>query len=279
MTLRLKFFKKCFLCLLILIVSTMLILRALGFVSNRTVLVAFLSIELPLVLLFVSLACIELYRLRKARGLRGQDFLTAIEEELPLLRIAVMEGRTLFALVELLRGRRNGVDSTTRGFNYAKGTLAIPITLGIATVIEAGAIHMLIPWQWLRILLLIASVYALILIAGVFAARIVNPHLVSPQTLLLKWGHRTVLETPLDNIVKIRQISNHQHMQPAVDGALLVLTSFTSTNLRITLSEPAAAYPPVSKKQLPKDFSALELDIYVANPRDFVRFVNTFAKQ
>lgn len=279
MTLRIKLIKRIFLALLLLTVGTMLILRGLGLVSNSAVLIAFLAVELPTLIVVLTLTGIELYQLKKTRGLHGQEFLAAIEEQQPLLRFAILEARTLFALVEVLLGRRHGVDSSTLGFSYAKGTLAVPIALGVVTVIEAAAIHLLIPWTWLRILLLIASIYALILISGIFAARAANPHLVSPQSLTLKWGHRTVLKTPRSNIAKVQQLSNHQYTEPAVDGSLVVLTSFTSTNVRIMLDEPVPAHPPVPKKKLPRDFAATEVDLYVANPQDFVRSLETATQQ
>src|SRR5699024_1339979 len=214
MTLRIKFIKRIFLGLLLLTVGTMLILRGLGFVSNSAVLIAFLAVELPTLLIVLTLTGIELYQLNKKRGLYGQAFLAAIEEEQPLLRFAILEARTLFALIEALLGRRRGVDTSTLGFSYAKGA-GIPIALGVVTVFEAAALHVLIPCPWLRIILLAASIYALILISGMFAARAVNPHLVSPQSLTLKWSHRTVLETPRSNILKVQQLSNHQHTEPA----------------------------------------------------------------
>lgn len=180
--------------------------------------------------------------------MRGEEFLEAVAEEQPLLRLAFMEARTLLGLITWLRGQRVGVDSTTRGFGYAKGTLSISMTMGIVTVIEAGVIHVLIPWAWLRILLPVVSVYALILITGIFAARITHPHLVGSQSLTLKWGHTKVLETPLDNIASIRRESNHKHTEPASDESLLLLTSLTSTNVRLRLKEPVSAQPPKSEK-------------------------------
>ncbi|NWO15312.1 MAG: hypothetical protein HLX46_00370 [Corynebacterium sp.] len=279
MALRIKLIKRIFLALLLLTVGTMLILRGLGLVSNSAVLIAFLAVELPTLLIVLTLTGFELYQLKKTRGLRGQEFLTAIEEEQPLLRFAILEARTLFALIEVLLGRKHGVVSSTLGFSYAKGTLAIPIALGIVTVIEAAAIHVLIPWAWLRIILLVASLYALILISGIFAARAVNPHLVSPQSLTLKWGHRIVLQTPRSNIAKVQLLSNHQYIEPTVDGSLMVLTSFTSTNVRITLDEPIPAHPPVPKKKLLPGFAATEVDIYVANAQDFIRSLETATQQ
>lgn len=249
-------------------------LRLLGIVSNRIVWLAFLVVELPSLLIVGSTTIIEMRDLRKSRGLRGQEFITALAKEQPLLRLAIMEIRTLIGLVTWIRGKRNGVDSTTRGFSYAKGTLSIPAAMGVVTVIEAGAIHVLIPWTWLRLLLLVASVYALILLIGIFAARIINPHLVSPQSLTLKWGDVTVLETALSNISSIHRASNHRHTQPAIEESLLVLTSMTSTNVHITFKEPVPAQAPVAKKQLPDNYKTLELDIYVAEPEEFVEYVN-----
>ena len=122
------------------------------------------------------------------------------------------------------------------------------------------------------------SVYALILITGIFAARITHPHLVGTQSLTLKWGDTTVLETPLDNIASIRRVSNHKHTEPAIDESLLVLTSLTSTNVHIVLNESVPAHPPIARKQLPENYEARELDIYVADPEEFVGYVEQAMK-
>lgn len=275
---RLKAAKRIFLILLLLTVGAVLVLRMLGVASNRTVLLVFLMIELPSLFIVISTTIIELRHMRKSRGLRGEEFFEAVAEEQPLLRLALMEARTLLGLVTWLRGQRVGVDSITRGFSYAKGTLSIPIAMGMVTIVEAGVIHLLIPWTWLRILLLVASVYALILLTGVFAARIINPHLVGSHFLTLKWGHTTVLETPLHNISSVRRASNHKRTQPAIDESLLVLTSLTSTNVHIVLEEPVSAHPPIARNQFPENYKARELDIYVANPEEFVGYVEQAIK-
>lgn len=275
---RLKVAQRISLVLFLLTVGTVLVLRLLGVVSDRAVLLAFLIVELPSLLIVVATTVVELRHIRNSRGLRGQAFFTAVAEEQPLLRLAFMEARTLLGLLTWLRGRKIGVDSITRGFSYAKGTLSIPFAMGVVTIIEAGVIHLLIPWTWLRILLLVASVYALILLTGVFAARIINPHLVGSHFLTLKWGHTTVLETPLHNVSSVRRASNHKHTQPAIDESLLVLTSLTSTNVRIVLKEPVSAHPPIAGKQLPENYEARELDIYVANPEEFVGYVEQAMK-
>lgn len=240
---RLKAAKRIFLILLLLTVGAVLVLRMLGVVSNRTVLLVFLMVELPSLFIVVSTTIVELRHMRKSRGLRGEEFFEAVAEGQPLLRLAFMEARTLLGLIPYVRGQRVGVGSTIRGFSYAQGTLSIPIAMGIVTVIEAGVIHVLIPWAWLRIVLLVASVYALILITGIFAARITHPHLVGSQSLTLKWGHTKVLETPLDNIASIRRARNHKHTEPAIDESLLVLTSLTSTNVHLTLKNLSLRSP------------------------------------
>ncbi|MGO1777931.1 MAG: hypothetical protein ACTHZA_10400, partial [Corynebacterium casei] len=92
---RLKVAKRIFLILLLLTVGTVLVLRLLGVVSNRTVLLAFLIVELPSLFIVVATTIVELRHMRKSRGLRGEEFFEAVAEGQPLLRLAFMEARTL----------------------------------------------------------------------------------------------------------------------------------------------------------------------------------------
>ena len=62
--------------------------------------------------------------------------------------------------------------------------MSIPVAFVAASVIEAVAIHFLVPWQWLRVVLLVATVLSLIAIGGWLAGRVVHPHLVSARTVV-----------------------------------------------------------------------------------------------
>lgn len=267
----LKLTHRVLLSLILVAAVSVLVLNLAGVISRPVMLRLFLTVELPLI--FASLL-VSLWRVRQVRrvtGLRGAALVALLQDEEPALRAAIGEMRTLMSLIILLRGRRNGVRPGVQGFSYAKGSMSVPIAMTVLTVVETALIHLLVPWAWVRIVLLVAAIYALVLLLGVLASRVVNPHLLGGERLILKWGHKTVLDTPLSNIETITAVSNHTFTQPAVEEDRMVLTSLNSTNVRITLAEPVPASPPVSKRHLPSGFVAREVLLYVADPIGFVR--------
>ena len=267
----LKLTHRILLSLILVIAASVLVLHLAGAISRPVMLRLFLTVELPLILAALLVSLWRVRQIRRATGLRGVALVALLQDEEPALRAAISEMRTLMSLVILLRGRRNGVRPGVQGFSYAKGSMSVPIVMTVLTVLEAALIHLLVPWAWVRILLLVAAIYALVLVLGVLASRVVNPHLVGGERLILKWGHKTVLDTPLSNVETIAAVSDHTFTQPTAEDERMVLTSLTSTNVRITLLEPARAFPPLSKRRLPSDFAAREVLLYVADPNGFVR--------
>lgn len=272
----LKLTHRVLLSVILVIAVSVLVLHLAGVISRPVMLRLFLTVELPLILAALLVSLWRVWQIRRATGLRGAELVALLQEEEPALRAAISEMRTLMSLVILLRGRRSGVRPGVQGFSYAKGSMSVPIVMTVLTFLEAALIHLLVPWAWVRIVLLVAAIYALVLVLGVLASRVVNPHLVGSERLILKWGHKTVLDTPLSNIETITAASNHTFTQPAAEDDRMVLTSLTSTNVRITLMVPVQAFPPVSKRHLPSDFAAREVLLYVADSDGFVRAASEY---
>lgn len=271
----LKLTHRILLSTILVVAASVLVLYLAGVVSRPVMLRLFLTVELPLIFAALVLSLWRVRQIRQATGVRGIALVAQLQEEEPALRAAISELRTLMSLIILLRGRRNGVRSGVRGFSYAKGSMSVPIVMTVFTVLEAALIHLLVPWAWLRIVLLVVAIYALVLVLGVLASRVVNPHLVSDERLVLKWGHKIVLDSPLSNIETVAAVSDHSFTQPAVESNRMVLTSLSSTNVQITFKDPAHAKPPVSKRHLPAGgFVAHEVLLYVADPLDFVQAVS-----
>ena len=69
--------------------------------------------------------------------------------------------------------------------------MSIPVAFVAASVIEAVAIHFLVPWQWLRVVLLVATVLSLIAIGGWLAgrSRAPAPRLGSNGSVSIRHGH------------------------------------------------------------------------------------------
>lgn len=119
------------------------------------------------------------------------------------------------------RGRVDGAGEGVATFGYTAGTLGIPVAFLVASLVEAVAVHLLVPWQWLRIVLVVLTVVSIVVAAGWMAARAVHPHLLTSATLTLRSGRRTVLEVDRELIVRASPSRRFGHTDPGIhDGRL-----------------------------------------------------------
>ncbi|MFG1781741.1 hypothetical protein ACGFIU_04835 [Rhodococcus oryzae] len=106
-------------------------------------------------------------------------------------------------------------------FGYSTGTVALPLAFMAAGLIEAVAIHLLVPWQWLRVTLLIATIGSLLAVVGWLAGRAVHPHLVTENELVLRSGSAVVATVDLAEIGAARLIRRFDRTDEEVrDGRL-----------------------------------------------------------
>lgn len=99
----------------------------------------------------------------------------------------VFELRAYWCLY-LAIARKRRVPDGAQSFGYSKGSLTFPTAIVVVSTIELGVVHLLVPWTWLRIVLLVLSVWGVLFIFGLFATRIVHPHIVTDESLQLRWG-------------------------------------------------------------------------------------------
>ncbi|HRN28829.1 MAG TPA: hypothetical protein PK781_09440 [Terrimesophilobacter sp.] len=255
--------------LTLLVVVSLLALSLTGVISASTALLLFLSVEVPLLAVFIVITVLRFRHLSRTSRETGRPVLDLLQQEEPLLRFMVLEIRSFASLLRWIT-RRHRVPPKAQAFGYTRGSMGIPVVLVVLSVIELVVVHFLVPWLWLQLVLLVLTVWGVLFILGLLAARIVNPHYLADSTLVLRWGHHEVLRTPVSNVSSVTRHANHVHTQPHVEGQRLTLTSFQSTNVRILLTQPAPAAPPVSKKQLPPDFHASELQLRVDSPDDLL---------
>lgn len=205
-----------------------------GLVDAASALTLFFAIEIPMAVL---LGCITIARFRSSRQEAPKSLigkLDAVAAEEPLLRYPVSEVKLLVSLVKVIR-RRTPHPST---FGYVKGTLTVPVAFVVASLIEIVVVHLLVPWQWLRLLLLAGTLYGIVLLLGVFAARVDNPHRVSVDLVELNWGLNRVLEIPVDAIEHVAAVAEHSKASAGIEGETLVLAFMNSANVRIDLAVP-----------------------------------------
>ncbi|MGW6378019.1 hypothetical protein ACWFRB_18375 [Rhodococcus sp. NPDC055112] len=118
-------------------------------------------------------------------------------------------------------------------FGYSKGTFVFPIAFMVAGLIEAVAIHLLVPWQWLRVTLLIATVVSLVAVVGWLAGRVVHPHLVTENELVLRSGAAVVVTVGLAEIGAARLIRRFDRTDEEVRDGRLYLPGPDGTVLDI----------------------------------------------
>ena len=99
--------------------------------------------------------------------------------------------------------------SSPAGFDAHPGykNLRTVVILIVALVIvESIVIHLAVPSQFWRILLLVLSIYALLLLIGFYTSIKVNPHLLTPRGLEIRCGHRFVCEIPWENLARAKRL-------------------------------------------------------------------------
>lgn len=255
--------------LTITVAITLLVLSRTGVLSGDAALRMFLMIEVPLLLALFALTVLRFRKLARPADRGGDGLLARLETEEPLLLPAIAELRAFGSLC-LALFRRQKVPQGARPFGYTRGTATIPAVMIALSLAELVIVHLLVPWEWLRIVLLVLSLWGVLFLLGSFATRVVHPHFVHGEALHVRWGHPMILTTPLANIASVALHVNHADTQPRLAGDRLILTQFQSPNLRICFSEPVAAAPPVTRKNLPADVRVREVQLYADDPQAFM---------
>nr|WP_246044736.1 hypothetical protein [Rhodococcus oryzae] len=132
-----------------------------------------------------------------------------------------------------VRGQVDDRHGQAAAFGYSKGTAVLPLAFMVAGLIEAVAIHLLVPWQWLRVTLLVATVGSLIAVVGWLAGRAVHPHLVTETELVLRQGSAVVATVDLVEIGATRLIRRFDRTDEEVRDGRLYLPGPDGTVLDI----------------------------------------------
>ena len=146
--------------------------------------------------------------------------------------------------------------------------MSIPVAFAAASVIEAVAIHFLVPWPWLRVVLLIATVLSLIAIGGWLAGRVVRPHLVSPRTAVFRSGAGIRVEVDRSRISRVSMVRRFGETANAIVDDCLVLPGPDGTAVDVGFDRPVSVtLPKRLSKATPTTIGGLRL--HVDQPGEF----------
>jgi hypothetical protein len=187
----------------VLVVADILLVR-LGIVSLATV--ALLEGVL-LLAAGVQLVRVAL-RYRRERA-NGRDISTALEEGFAVLlprkaaRLLALEPRVwLCAARWMLRRRPRGPDV----FAYSRNSLAVVVVAltFLSAPVELLLAELLIPWSWLRILLLALGIYGAVWVLGYAGSLSVLPHRLATTGVYLRHGFLAEAYIPYAAIAEVR---------------------------------------------------------------------------
>jgi hypothetical protein len=150
--------------------------------------------------------------------------------------------RSLFLLVtRRVAGAGPGVQS----FTYARQVSPILLAFVFVSAVELPVVHLLIPWDLVRLVVLVLSVWGLLWMIGMWASLRVFPHQVDDAELRIRYGARTEVRVPWQAVESVRarrgrvDAQQQVHVEPGDDGAVVSLPVMKQTRVEVGLRDDA----------------------------------------
>lgn len=251
--------------------ATTATLTATGALAPRTAGLVFLTVEVPLALSALALNLWRYSALRTAGRARG----AALEElaGTTATRVVRAEVNTYRWLWLWARRRFDGQGPGVQVVGYARGSFVLPLVLAGVGAAEAAAVHIMVPWPWLRWPLLGISAYSLLVLLALVASRAVHPHLVSGSQLILRSGAHTVVTIERTGIAQVRLARQYRHTTAIeVDGHLF-LPYQDGSNIDLHLAAPALAQLPTLLARHRRRAVVTTISLHVDEPQAFLDLI------
>jgi hypothetical protein len=229
------------LTLVIPLVDVALVLT--GVLSLRTGIVVALVLEVLLaaVLVVEAAAFRRAYRAeRRSGGSRRAGLVAGAEAVWPpvVLRLARAEAGVVRSLWWAVR-RRSDVGPGDLPLPYAGRFRLVLGALAVLGALETAVVHVLLPWQTARWVLLAVSLYALLWVLGSGLSLFQHPHLLRDDELVLRFGHLRSVAVPLAGLVAVRRSVQSGHGKVLRrDGDRLVLSVMGDTDVELRFDPP-----------------------------------------
>src|SRR5262249_21052687 len=178
-----------------------------GLVDARWAIAVAGVFEIVLVVVAGRQILVAVRRFRAGRAAE-LDLWRAIEDGLavvlprPVARLVALEPCLWSSLaIWLFRRHAPGPDE----FSYRKRSIvaALVTILAVTTPVELLLVELLIPWAWLRWILLIAGIYALIWTFAYYASLVVLPHRLAETGLELHYGFLASVTVPYADLEQV----------------------------------------------------------------------------
>ena len=155
--------------------------------------------------------------------------------------------RSLFRWV----ARRPAVSGPgARGFGYAALITPVLVAFVVVSAIELPILHLVLPWEGVRLLADIAGVWGLIWMLGLMASVRAYPHVVSDAGLRIRSGSTVTIDVPWDAVAAVRRRDRTLDTRGAVvveetdAGRVVSVAVMKFTNIDVVLREPTVVAVP-----------------------------------
>ena len=165
------------------------------------------------------------------------------------------------------RGRVQGKGPDDEPIGYAASTAPIMWALIILNLIEIPALHIMIPWETVRIIVDVLGVYSLFWMVGMLAVMKVHPHLATAAGLRVRYASWVEFTVPWEAIAGVgTRIRSHQGLQTVrFEDSILAVGVSNQTNVDIVLREPIVLPVPKTGGQ-----PVAGLRLYTDDPKAFI---------
>ncbi|MFF9772094.1 hypothetical protein ACF1HJ_00130 [Streptomyces sp. NPDC013978] len=145
----------------------------------------------------------------------------------------------LASLVRWVARRPHGVgEEGARAYGYARGQGAMMVGFGFVCVVETVTMSVLLrDFPLVHSAFLVLDLYTVLIVAGLHAASVTRPHVLTGTTLRLRRFATVDLRVPLSAVTSVRRELRTTHEKR--DGELAMEVG-SQTTVTLELAEPAA---------------------------------------
>lgn len=191
-----------------------------------------------------------------------------------LTKAVLFELRLYRSLARWVLRRHDVRYDDARPVSYAKTVTPVMWLWIFASAVEVPLVHLLIPWDSVRIVVLVLSIWGLLWMVGLLASLTVYPHLLTPTGLRVRNGASTDITLPWSRAASAsyqrRDLdSTIRTLQPreTEDGTNLQVAVSGQVNVHLRLHGPTVVATPKGELEI------VELSLFADDPRALVAAV------
>jgi hypothetical protein len=184
----------------------------------------------------------------------------------PLRWLVTLEIGIWRSLFLWLTRRVSGHGPGVATFSYSKAVAPIIAAFIFVSLLELPVVHLLLPWDAVRLVALVISVWGLLWMIGFLASMKVFPHLVDGDGLRVRYGTTADFTVPWDAVASVSARRRSVPGRPRIrveEGALSVAV-MNQTRVDVVLHRPATFELRDGTREV------TELRLYADDPRAFV---------